>query len=56
MERRDGRWAITERWAIREWTRSDAGRMTAPEGRRPRGSRDESDLLVELRSRVTDRM
>ncbi|MFD6860349.1 nuclear transport factor 2 family protein [Rhodococcus sp. NPDC060086] len=56
MERRDGRWAITERWAVREWTRSDAGRMTTPEGHGPRGSRDGSDLLAHLRARIADRM
>ena len=55
MERRDGRWAITERWAVREWTRSDEGRMIRPEAEGPRGRRDGADLLVELRSRLTAR-
>ncbi|MFC7446807.1 nuclear transport factor 2 family protein [Rhodococcus daqingensis] len=55
MERRDGRWAIAERWAVREWTRSDAGRMIPPEGAGPRGRRDGTDPLVELRSRLAAR-
>lgn len=52
MERRDGRWAIAERWAVREWTRSDAGRLIGPEGRGPRGRRDASDPLAALRARI----
>lgn len=28
-------WRIVERMAVREWTRSDAGRMRAPEGEGP---------------------
>lgn len=52
MELRDGRWAIAERWAVREWTRSDAGRLTAPEGHGPRGRRDTSDPLNQLRARI----
>ncbi|MGW0045300.1 nuclear transport factor 2 family protein [Rhodococcus sp. NPDC003348] len=52
MERRDGRWAIAERWAVREWTRSDDGRMIAPEAAGPRGTRGGSDLLDTLRARV----
>lgn len=51
MERRDGKWAITERWAVREWTRSDAGRLQQPEGPGPRGSRDGDDPLSALQSR-----
>ena len=49
MERRDGRWAIKERWAVREWTRSDEGRFVNPEGPGPRGRRDASDPLTALR-------
>ncbi|MGW0045302.1 hypothetical protein [Rhodococcus sp. NPDC003348] len=48
MERRDGRWAIAERWAVREWTRSDAGRVTDPEAACPRGTRGGGDLLDAL--------
>jgi hypothetical protein len=43
LSRRAGRWAIDERWAVREWTRSDAGRQLAKEGDGPGGSRDRSD-------------
>jgi hypothetical protein len=45
MERRDGRWAIAERWAIREWTRCDAGRFMPKEGSGPTGTRDHTDPL-----------
>lgn len=45
MECRDGRWAIVERWAVREWTRVDAGRLVAKEGIGPGGTRDRSDPL-----------
>lgn len=53
MERRDGRWAIAERWAVREWTRSDEGAMISPEASGPRGARGDDDLLALLRARVT---
>jgi SnoaL-like domain len=45
MQRRDGCWAIAERWAVREWTRSDVGLAMAKEGTGPSGSRDRSDPL-----------
>lgn len=45
---RDGRWAISERWAVREWTRSDAGRLMPKEGAGPSGSRDGDDPLIRL--------
>jgi hypothetical protein len=45
MERRRGRWAIAERWAVREWTRSDAGRAMVKEGAGPSGARDRTDPL-----------
>lgn len=45
MERRNGHWAIVERWAVREWTRSDAGRLIAKEGSGPSGRRDAADPL-----------
>ncbi|WP_029136425.1 nuclear transport factor 2 family protein [Nakamurella lactea] len=48
----DGRWAIAERWAVREWTRSDAGRFIAKEGTGPAGRRDTDDPLYRLRARV----
>lgn len=52
MELREGRWAISERWAVREWTRSEAGRLIEPTGAGPRGQRDASDPLAQLRSRI----
>lgn len=45
-------WRIVERHAVREWTRSDAGRMMTPEGLGPRGTRDASDPLHAARERV----
>lgn len=45
MERREGRWAIAERWAVREWTHSDAGRARPREASGPVGSRDREDPL-----------
>lgn len=45
MQRRDGRWAIVERWAVREWTRSDAGRLVTREAPGPSSSRDGADPL-----------
>lgn len=50
MSYRDGRWAIRERWAVREWTRSDAGRLVAAEGTGPRGRRDADDPLRRLQA------
>jgi hypothetical protein len=47
MERRDGRWAIAERWAVREWTRPDE--FVGPDRPGPRGSRDSTDPLNVLR-------
>lgn len=38
-------WRITERFAVREWTRSDAGLMRTPEGAGPRGARGADDPL-----------
>jgi hypothetical protein len=52
MQRRDGRWAISERWAVREWTRSDAGRFTAKEAEGPAGTRDGTDVLHHIRAVV----
>ncbi|MDQ4213664.1 nuclear transport factor 2 family protein [Microbacterium capsulatum] len=45
-------WRIVERFAVREWTRSDAGRIVAPEGPGPRGSRGPGDPLHALRARI----
>ncbi len=52
MEHRDGRWAIAERWAAREWTRSDAGRMIAKEGPGPSGGHGDDDPLIRLQRSV----
>lgn len=38
-------WKVVERFAVREWTRSDAGRLQAPEGEGPRGARGAADPL-----------
>jgi hypothetical protein len=43
----DGVWAIAERWAVREWTRSDAGRYLDKEGVGPIAQRDAGDLVLE---------
>lgn len=48
-------WQILERFAVREWTRSDAGRLRAPDGEGPRGRRDDNDPLAQLRHRVLGR-
>ncbi|MEI3849612.1 MULTISPECIES: nuclear transport factor 2 family protein [unclassified Microbacterium] len=51
--RRDAEgWRIVERTAVREWTRSDAGRLIPPEGPGPRGRRWPADPLAEVRARV----
>lgn len=52
MTYRNGRWAIQERWAVREWTRSDAGRLIAKEGDGPSGRRDDQDPLLRLQARL----
>ncbi|MEV0972952.1 nuclear transport factor 2 family protein [Microtetraspora glauca] len=53
MTYRDGRWAIFERWAVREWTRSEVGRFMAKEGDGPSGRHDDQDPLIQLRQRIT---
>ncbi|NHC23800.1 nuclear transport factor 2 family protein [Nocardioides sp. IC4_145] len=45
LVREDGAWRIRERWAVREWTRSEAGRLTPGTGSGPRAARDGSDPL-----------
>jgi hypothetical protein len=45
-------WRIAERTAVREWTRSDAGQLRAPEGDGPRGRRSPDDPLTACRDRV----
>lgn len=45
-------WRIRERFAVRDWTRSDAGRLIAKEGDGPSGRRDSSDPVYVLRERI----
>ena len=45
LEYRTDRWGITERHAIREWARSDAGSRVPREAPGPAGSRDGGDPL-----------
>lgn len=57
LVREDGRWRVAERHAVREWTRSEAGRLRAPDpgGTRrpgPRGSRGADDPLHAVRAAV----
>jgi hypothetical protein len=52
FEKRDGRWAIVERWAVREWTRSDAGRYMPKEGDGPAPRRDRDDIVYAVRARI----
>jgi hypothetical protein len=48
LVREDGFWRIAERWAVREWTRSDAGLRREPEAVGPRGSRGRDDPVYRL--------
>ncbi len=52
FEKRDGRWAVVERWAVREWTRSDAGRHMPKEGDGPSPRRDLEDLIYAVRQKA----
>lgn len=52
FEKREGRWAIVERWAVREWTRSDAGRYMAKEGEGPAPTRDQEDPVYAIKRRL----
>ncbi|MER7278740.1 nuclear transport factor 2 family protein [Dactylosporangium sp. NPDC000244] len=52
MERRCGEWRILERFASREWTRSDAGAFIPREGPGPAGRRDREDHIYRLRDRL----
>lgn len=53
LVREDGRWRIAERFALREWTRSDVGHRD-PEGSGPVGSRDRNDPVYRLMERLSD--
>lgn len=54
LARRDGRWAIVERFAVREWTHDDTAVRRDREAPGPTGRRDGGDvvdsLLLRLRS------
>jgi len=45
-------WRIVERIAVREWTRSDAGRRIEAEGPGPRGRRGADDPLYDFRAKA----
>lgn len=46
MERRDGRWAIAERYAIRDWTRVDGVLMPRPADGRRSSASNQDDLYA----------
>ncbi len=50
LERRDGEWRILERYASREWTRSEANMFVPREGPGPGGRRDRDDYGYRLRA------
>ena len=50
LERRDGRWGIVERWAIREWKREEGERLSGTSDTLAR--RDGTDPIQLLRARV----
>ncbi len=52
FEKRDGRWAVVERWAVREWTRSEAGRFMAKEGDGPAPSRSRDDVVYAIKQKL----
>lgn len=45
LERRNGRWGITERWVIREWQRTDVGSLQPKTSAGPETRRDGDDIL-----------
>jgi SnoaL-like domain len=52
FEKREGRWAVVERWAVREWTRSEAGRFMAKEGDGPAPRRDREDVVYRVKAKL----
>ena len=54
MTFRDGRWAIAERWAVREWLRPEGGILTPATGGGPTARRDGSDPVELLRAQLTE--
>jgi SnoaL-like domain len=53
VEKRADEWRILERYACREWTRSDANLFVPREGIGPTGRRDQDDPLYRLRTQLT---
>ncbi|WP_236603634.1 nuclear transport factor 2 family protein [Rhodococcus sp. WAY2] len=47
MERRDGRWAISERWAIRDWIRSEVNNLSLPPRHVAQGAQGQGDRIFE---------
>lgn len=54
MANRSGRWAIVERYAVREWTHSTGGVQLVPEAAGPRAKRDTTDPYYLLAGRARD--
>ena len=51
---RDGRWAIAERWAVREWLRPEGGVLAPAAGPGPAARRDGTDPVEVLRARLSE--
>ena len=52
LVRERGQWRIAERWAIREWARSDAGSRLPVPASGPRGTRGPDDPMARLLARL----
>jgi hypothetical protein len=52
FERRDGVWAVVERFAVREWTHDDAAVRRDREAPGPAGRRDGHDVVQDLLGRL----
>jgi SnoaL-like domain len=52
FEKRGGDWRIVERWAVREWTRSEAGRFMAKEGEGPSPRRNDQDIVFAVKAKL----
>jgi SnoaL-like domain len=52
LECRDRRWGIVERYAVRDWTLSDAQRRIPVEAPGPRGSRTRDDIVFRQIARL----
>lgn len=51
LSRRQGRWAITERWAVRDWGRAESAGFL-PQGDGPAAGRGSDDPLNKLREQL----